>query len=120
MKLTYQKIKCSIKKFNPTQSYSDNFKTKATEINNYIEELDDIECDGDWKGNHGFATELRNKMTHRNSPNVAVLSDYDMNLKNHPVFLIKRILEDYVVVSKCIEEILDMIEEEFIECFAEE
>lgn len=110
-KVFYKKI------FNPTQSYSDNFKSKAIEINDYIEELDDTECDSEWKGNHGFTTNLRNKMTHRNSPNVAVLSDYDMNFKNHPVFLIKRILEDYVVVSKYIKEILDTIENEVMKSF---
>ena len=56
-------------------------------------------------------------MTHRNSPNVAVMSDYDTNLKQHPVFLIKRILEDYIVATKYIKEILDKIEKEVMVSF---
>ena len=56
-------------------------------------------------------------MTHRNSPNIAVMSDYDMNFKHHPVFIIKRILEDYVTESKYIGEILDEIEKEVMESF---
>lgn len=59
-------------------------------------------------------------MTHRNSPNVAVMSDYDTNLKHHPVFLIKRILEDYVTATKYIKEILDEIEKEVMKGFETE
>ena len=59
-------------------------------------------------------------MTHRNSPNVAVMSDYDTNLKQHPVFLIKRILEDYVTATKYIKEILDEIEKEVMKGFETE
>lgn len=103
--------------FNPDLDFSDQFKTKATEINSYFEEKDNIDCDGEWKGNHSFVNSIRNKMTHRNSPNVAVMSDYDTNLKYHPVFLIKRILEDYVTVTKYIKEILDEIEKEVMASF---
>lgn len=56
-------------------------------------------------------------MTHRNSTNVAVMSDYDTNLKKHPVFLIKRILEDYFTATKYIKEILDEVEEEVMKGF---
>lgn len=106
--------------FNPSLDYSDNFKLKAIEIHDYIDQDDDTDCDGEWKGNHSFSHNLRNKMTHRNSPNVAVISDYDMNLKRHPAFQIKRIIEDYVVVSKYINEILNEIENEIMESFEEE
>lgn len=100
--------------FNPTNNYSDSFKTKATEIYRYIEQADDTDHAGEWKGNHSFANDLRNKMTHRNSPNVAVMSDYDMNLKRHPTFQLKRVIEDYTVVSRYISEILDQIENDII------
>lgn len=60
---------------------------------------------------------LENKMTHRNYPNIAVMSDYDMNFKQHPTFIIKRILEDYVTASKYMKEILDEIEKEVMESF---
>lgn len=107
-KVYYKKI------FNPSLDYSDYFKVKATEIHNYIEQDDDTDCEREWKGNHTFSNDLRNKMTHRNSPNVAVMSDYDMNLKHHPAFQLKRIIEDYVVVSQYIKEILDDIENEIM------
>ncbi len=106
--------------FNPDLDISDKFKKKAIEINSYFEEADDTDCDGEWKGNHSFVNSIRNKMTHRNSPNVAVMSDYDTNLKQHPVFLIKRILEDYVTATKYIKEILDEIEEEVMKGFETE
>lgn len=34
-------------------------------------------------------------MTHRNSPDEVVLSNFDINLKYHPVFILRRVLEDY-------------------------
>ena len=105
------------KVFDPSLQSSDRFKVKATEINNYLEESDDTDCEGEWKGNHSFVNDIRNKMTHRNSPNIAVMSDYDMNFKQHPTFIIKRILEDYVTASKYMKEILDEIEKEVMESF---
>lgn len=105
------------KVFDPSLQSSDRFKVKATEINNYLEESDDTDCEGEWKGNHSYVNDIRNKMTHRNSPNIAVMSDYDMNFKQHPTFIIKRILEDYVTASKYMKEILDEIEKEVMESF---
>jgi len=100
--------------FNPKLSFSNNFKDKAININNYLHQEDDASTDGEWKGNHKYTNKCRNKMTHRNSPNVSVISDYDFNFKSHPSFLIKRIIEDYVVVFKYISEILDEIEKQLI------
>lgn len=100
--------------FNPANNHSDNFKVRATEIYGYIEQSDDTECEGEWKGNHSFSNNLRNKMTHRNSPNVAVMSDFDMNLKHHPIFQLKRVIEDYSVVSKYIADIIDQIENDVV------
>ncbi|MEG1471944.1 MAG: hypothetical protein RSD76_05830, partial [Clostridia bacterium] len=73
-----------------------------------------------WQGNHMFSNNLRNKMTHRNSPNVAVMSDFDMNLKYHPTFQLKRVIEDYVVVSKYITDILNQIENDVINSWEDE
>ena len=56
-------------------------------------------------------------MTHRNSPNISVLSDYDMRFKDHPSFMLKRIIEDYVTVSKYLGEILDEIEKDLLKEF---
>ena len=94
-----------------------NFKIKATEIYGYIEQDDNTDGEDEWKGNHSFANGLRNKMTHRNSPNVSVMSDFDMNLKCHPVFQIKRVIEDYRVVSQHIKDILDQIENDIMGLF---
>lgn len=53
-------------------------------------------------------------MTHRNSPNVSIISDYDTNFKQNPSYMLKRIIEDYNVVSKYISEILNIVEKEII------
>lgn len=105
--------------FNPRSPNSDLFKGKAKEINDYIQQEDDTNTGGEWKGNHGYTNSCRNKMTHRNSPNVTVMSDYDVNLKQHPCFILKRIIEDYNVVSRYIGEILDNIENEVMNDFDE-
>ncbi|APH21614.1 hypothetical protein FDF15_06015 [Clostridium botulinum] len=96
--------------FNPKSPNSNKFKDKATNINNYLKQEDDTSIDGEWKGNHQYTNDCRNKMTHRNSPNVTVMSDYDFNFKSHPSFLLKRIIEDYVIASKYVREVLDKIE----------
>lgn len=96
--------------FNPKFSFSNKFKEKAETINKYLQQEDDTSIDGEWKGNHQYTNECRNKMAHRNSPNITAISDYDFSFKDHPTFLLKRIIEDYVAVSKYIREILDEIE----------
>lgn len=98
--------------FNPKSRYSKNFKKKATLISNYLKQEDDTAVNGEWKGNHKFVNACRNKMTHRNSPNITVLSNFDVNFKHHPTYLLKRIVEDYNVVSKFISDIMDDIEKE--------
>lgn len=98
--------------FNHKSRYSKNFKKKATLISNYLKQEDDTAVNGEWKGNHKFVNACRNKMTHRNSPNITVLSDFDVNFKHHPTYLLKRIIEDYNVVSKFISDIMDDIEKE--------
>jgi hypothetical protein len=100
--------------FDPTKCLSDNFKNKAKEIHTYINE-DEIEGAVECKGNHAFTNEFRNKMTHRNSPSITTCSNFDMNLKEHPVTVIEKILQDYKVVSKYINEILGDIEMKIFE-----
>lgn len=107
-RIHYKKI------FKPNSEFATNFKVAATKINQYINQEDDTDLDGEWKGNHKFINELRNKMTHRNSPNVTTMSDFDLNLKHHPSFMLKRIVEDYFTVSNYIQEILNDIEFQFI------
>ncbi|WP_102694147.1 Cthe_2314 family HEPN domain-containing protein [Rummeliibacillus pycnus] len=100
--------------FNPKNNYSEQFKDKSKTIHAYLTQKDDIKVDGEWRGNHRFVNNYRNKMIHRNSPSVAAISDYDVNLKHHPSFLLKRIIEDYYVVSKFLSDILDEIDEEIM------
>lgn len=98
--------------FNPENSVNDKFKEKSKKIYEYINQEDNTDCEGEWKGNHAFVNAQRNKMTHRNSPNVGVMSDFDVNLKIHPAFMLKRIIEDYKTVSIFLSEILDVIEKD--------
>jgi len=117
-KVKIEKKEVEYKKFFNSSISNYSFKIKAREINSYLYQKDDINLMGEWRGNHKFVNGCRNKMIHQNSPTVAAMSDYDINLKNHPVFFIKRIIEDYVVVSRFINDILDKIDEECIKEFS--
>ncbi len=99
-KVYYKKI------FDPSKGYCTEFQSIAEAIHAYIKEKNNTDCDDAWKGNHGFMDEYRNKMTHRNSPNVTVASDLDLNFKHHPTFILKRLVEDYVQAFRFISDIL--------------
>lgn len=107
-KVYYKKV------FNPKLDYSNKFKTKAKEINKYLKQEDDIQVEGEFEGNHEYTNNYRNKMTHRNSPNVACINDYDFNFKDYPSFILQRTIEDYATVSEYLGEILDEIEVEVL------
>lgn len=72
----------------------------------YITEVEDeghiYEADEFWIGNHEYVSAYRNKMTHRNSPNIATLSNYDMELRMPMRYVLKRVIEDYVKASEFI------------------
>ena len=89
----------------------------AQKIYAYItegEEKDRIyEKDEFWKGNHEYFSTYRNKMTHRNSPNVATLSNYDIELRMPMRYVLKRVIEDYVRASEFVKQLLDEILSEF-------
>lgn len=105
-KVFYKKI------FNPKLNYCDLFREQAEEIYNYLNQSNDTEYQGKWKGNHRYSNDCRNKMTHRNSPNVASMSDFDVNFKQHPAYMLKRIIEDYSMASDYIGKVLNEIEKE--------
>ena len=92
--------------FNPNSPRAVKFKDKAKEIREYLDQSDNTEVEGMWEGNHSFVNECRDMMIHRNSPNVSTWSDYAFHMKSHPVFMIKRIVEDYYVVSDLLLEIV--------------
>jgi len=71
--------------------------------------------EGFWKGNHQFIKDYRNQMTHRNSPDEHSLSDIGINLKTHPTFLLKRVIEDYYTTINFIDEILELIRKKHFE-----
>lgn len=107
-KLYYNKL------FNPNNNINEKFKDKTIEIYEYLNEENDTKSEGEWKGNHKYLNKCRNKMTHRNSPNITTLSNYDINIKDFPAFMLKRIIEDYSKVSHFLSEVLDLIEETLI------
>lgn len=91
-------------------SYKRLFKSQKNEdlanrIHTYLE-IDN----GEVKGHHKFVSKYRNKMTHRNSPNIMTLSSYDFNL-NLPMLTVNyHVIKDYENVSLFIRELLDIIE----------
>lgn len=91
------------------------FEEYVEDISNYLKQEDNTELEGECQGNHRYTNKWRNKMIHRNSPNVTTISDYDFNLKSHPICMLKRIIDDYAVVSKYIDNILNIIETESIQ-----
>src|SRR5690625_467234 len=91
-------------------SYKRLFKShRNEELSNKIHTYLEIN-DGEMKGHHKFVSEYRNKMTHRNSPNITTLSSYDFNL-NLPMLSVNyHVIKDYEYVSLFIKELLDIIE----------
>ena len=104
--------------FDPQNSHCSKFKDAAEEIHAYlIEEEDDINGDDHWKGNHAVVNEYRNKMTHRNSPNVSVASNLDFNLRLPPTLILKRVIEDYEKASRLLKEVIAKATEESRQIF---
>lgn len=81
-------------------------------IKGYINQADNTDTDGEWKGNHTFVKGMRDKLVHRNEPNVTTFSDFDINIKHHPTYMLKRICEDYATVCKFLDEVVSLIESE--------
>lgn len=82
----------------------------AKRIHDYLIEEDDTTDDTKhWKGNHTYLVDYRDKMTHRNSPNISTISGFDRNLRLPAIFSLKRITEDYLQVLEYIQEAVDEI-----------
>ena len=60
-------------------------------------------------GNHKYVEDFRNKMTHRNSPNIATFSNYDFELRMPMRYVLKRVIEDYIKASEFINAMLEKI-----------
>lgn len=89
----------------------------AQEIYNYITEDEDQSTrsteKGFWIGNHKYVVDYRNKMTHRNSPNVMAISDYDIHFPVSMRYVLKRVIEDYFKASEFIKQLLQEIISDF-------
>nr|WP_307990373.1 hypothetical protein [uncultured Niameybacter sp.] len=86
------------------------FQDTLNAIKAYLDQADNTNTPTLWEGNHTFCNKIRNKMTHRNSPAVNTASNFDFSLKDHPTYLLKRVIEDYYVVSNFIREAFMLIE----------
>lgn len=85
----------------------------AKQIYEYISEKEPedqmYEKNDFWLGNHNYIKIYRDKMTHRNSPNVVTISSYDIEFRMPMRYVLKRVIEDYVKVSEFIKVILTEI-----------
>ncbi len=52
-----------------------------------------------WEGNYTFVKAMRDKMIHRNSPNITVISNFDIELHMPAIYSLYRIVEEYRQVS---------------------
>lgn len=101
-KIHYKNIFCK-------EENIDKYGENGDGIKIYIEQEDNTDCGDPWKGNHKYMTNLRNQMTHRNSPMLSSVSDFGMNFRDWPMYTLKRIIEDYATVSVFIKDILEKI-----------
>lgn len=91
-------------------SQGKNKKMLAEDIYNYFKEYDKVKGDlENWEGNFQYVKEYRNKMTHRNSPSITTLSNFDLHLRVLATFILKRVTEDYLKAIEYIKRILDEI-----------
>ncbi len=87
---------------------------KVSDIIKYLDESKEDKCEEFFlKGNHIFLTEYRNQMTHRNSPDLGSLSNFDMNFKSHPSYILRRLCEDYNKVANFLVSIINEVRKEF-------
>jgi len=87
------------------------FNDFSNMVSNYINEKDDINVDGVWKGNHNYISRnIRNPLVHCEDPHEFSVLDCEINFINHPLYELKRATEDYAKVDKFLTEILDIID----------
>lgn len=79
-------------------------------VYDYFKEDDEIKGDIEkWKGNFEYLKEYRNQMSHRNSPNVSITSNFGLQLRPPAIFVLKRATEDYLKAIEFITMIIDEI-----------
>lgn len=88
----------------------------AIEIYNYFKEDDEVRGDMEnWSGNFQYVKEYRNKMTHRNSPNITAISSFDTYFRPPPIYVLKRVTEDFLKSIEFIKKVLIEIENSLLE-----
>ena len=75
----------------------------AKKVYNYMQQADNCDIEP-WEGNYSYVREIRDKLTHRNSPSVSTMSNFDMSLRMPTVYVLKRVIEEYKQVSDFIKE----------------
>lgn len=66
----------------------------AKEIYEYLDQEEDLSVEP-CRGNYKFVSDYRNKLAHRNSPNISSVSSFDLELRLPMAFVLKRVIEDY-------------------------
>lgn len=95
---------------NKLRKYWDNNpSTEVNKIINYLNENDDTDIDGEWKGNYKFVNSLRNNMTHKFSISQSSISSYAFEFKHHPSFILKRLCESFSSLEGFVYEICNSI-----------
>jgi hypothetical protein len=84
----------------------------AKQVKDYLDEIEGEITENPWTGNHDYVNELRNSFTHRLNPHIVNFNNgifrrpqnekSGTTLPTHPLFELKRILEDYVQVYRFI------------------
>lgn len=77
----------------------------AKRVYSYMEQSDGPNSEW-WEGNYVYTKDLRDKLTHKASPNVSSLSSFATELRMPALYTLSRAVEDYKQVSDFIEELL--------------
>ena len=80
----------------------------AKKVYSYMQQSENAEVEP-WEGNHIFVKTMRDKMMHRNSPNVTTMSSYGFELRLPAIYILYRLSEEYRQVSEFISELVTLI-----------
>ena len=98
-------------------SYKDNY-AEFKQISNYLSELIDSNESSEpyrkWSGNHKYLKNYRNKMTHINSPSITTISNYDFNIKDHPLVILKRLCDEFNTLCSFIDTAVSIANSKFL------
>ena len=82
------------------------FKDISDYLDEPIPENMDYESKEIWKGNHKYLHEYRNMQTHIKTKSLTGLSNLDINIKDHPIVILKRVTDEYYTICGFIQEAL--------------